>query len=272
MRASIIVVFILGLGGCLSLPPQFIPIASSGEMVEAETLGEVRTAKDGDIVFSQDISGGKLVLLQENVVIEKAGAFQPEYNVPKGSLLQSGIILSEVGDGSGFCTVELTNTRKTPFGETFNSRSCFLDSDNDGTFEYVFEGASGFSGLFSNNEYVIEEKGFQSSSLTASSKLETPISYSPSDQTLQTEAKIFVFFYAQGENRGRFKMYSDVGGVRNELENGYHSLSGQYPETFNLSGIEMEVVSVEGDSLKYRVLKSIPVGTPISTDIGFSGH
>lgn len=248
-------------------PPTYTPMSLAVALDSSELRQELRVAEDGEIVFAQNVSAGRLAILKDAVNIDEFSASSRAFDVPAGSQLQVGQVYFEGARYAGFCTIDLTSQSKSLLGETYFSRSCFIDRDSDRKLDFVLQGGGRWQSVFENQRFDIRNHGLRQDLLMGGVELETPVSFLLSDELAPTVSEIFVYFYAHGD-LGRFKTYADTNGTRNEVANGAIYLTGEFPETVEILGARLKILSIEDGAITYQVLNGMPDNRVFSTDLG----
>lgn len=248
--------------------PTFIPFAVTSEIDPVYPADTILSAKGGDVIFRQRIEGAKLYTLEDTFVVDKLSASGREYNVPAGTLLQPGVIYAEEGPGLGMCSLELTSKNRNLLGETRHTRTCFLDVDRSGDFDFAYQGDGSWSNIITPPNFDIKFRTLKAALLLGSVPIEQPIRYSYTGERSPVEASFFIYYHSQSNGGALLRMYSDLSGAQVQLVNGFKYISPDFPQTVEMNEVVIEIISVKDDTLEYRILDSIPEGVTISTDIG----
>lgn len=257
------------LAGCATtVVPTFTPVSFVGKIDDSYKVGDVLTAQDGDVVFRQRITGGNLASLDGDFKVDKFSSYSREFNVPAGALLQPGYIVSEQGSGIGFCSLGLTSKSKSLLGETYSSRTCFVDSDRSGDFDFAFQGDGTWSSIIQKQDFDIEYRTLKESVLMGGVPIEPSIPYSLVDEKTPVDANFFIYYYARSTGGARFKMYSDLSGSQKQLADGIRVFGSNLPESFSMNNVTIEIISVDNGVLKYRIRNGLRENKVISTSIG----
>lgn len=251
------------------LPPMYTPIAIIGPVDDYEAIGDVLTAQDGDIIFRQKIVAGEMARLVKGIELQDDALKNRKISVPDGSLLQPMLVTATGINGMAWCTIELTTEHDSMLGEKFSGRTCFVDRDKSGEFDTLLQGPGVWNSFIERNEFKIQSQGFKRETTIDGPPIEVSLPYELTKENAPVEGDIFMFYYARGEGGGRFKPYFEVNGDRGDLAGGNSLFEPPYPQTISVYNVEIEVISVDDKVLTYRILKGMPEGRAITTDLGY---
>lgn len=230
--------------------------------------GQVQTAQEGQIVFSQEATAANFALLREPFShVQELPAANATITVSTTSPLYE-LTGSRSFRGRLFCTLddtshfERTRPARSNFmvtvdpAQTWSAQTCFVDDNRDGQFEEItwinghVNGGPGFGGMMVL-KYEIGPIGYGSS------------------PTRDPRTSILGIQYESG---GLRVVGILPNGRTNPRPNGPYlptadrvSIPRALPATLTLQGARIEVLSRANDTITYRVLSGFPTDPPIDT-------
>lgn len=244
-RISILLSLFL-LSGCASggVTASNFNAASSKYVVTGAKFTELEIkAKIGEPVFKHGIR------------YQNAAKLLMSYKGNKESIIQNGSILIRIEDPSYLYSLMQTDSKRHYlYCGVYDDNlkiACFIDSDDDGTFESVKE-AQG-SRINPLSVYWVGSKP---------EALETPISYSRvENDNLAEDGEIWVQSNKKIVTKGDFAFYMGNGEDKILLSNDVSRLRVGNKASFG--NITVEIIDIEGDEITYKATG------PISTGLGF---
>lgn len=242
--------------------------------VDYEPAGEVLIAQDGDVLLQQQATAASTVLLQQpfshTAKLEVSSATTTvSTDMPLYELVSPSI------KGRLFCTIDnatrsirTRSTQANPFATanpapTFSSQACFVDNDGDGLFEELTgltgQAASngpGFGGMFVL-KYKIDPIAYLPSSTRDPRTSTLGVRFENSKLRVVGIVPDGQFAWRNnGTQDGPYLLSREAAGIPSKL-----------PATLTLGGAQIEVLSHEGTSISYRIIRGFPLDQPIKVSL-----
>lgn len=255
--------------GCATSEPKFYP-QGFPQKLEASDLGQVRTTEEGDILFRQKLFAGYLGRLDADVIVKPYSIYRQEHSVPKGTVLQRGLMVHTKHDGVAWCTLEVTATAHSVVGDTARGRSCFVDTNKSGKFDVVY-----MKGLEWQVPAWVAQPNYRPFSplggdiVLRAFNLDAPVPYTKTNDPLKVDTEFALKYEPGNKGLAHIVMIGFKNGFQDALITKKVPVppSEALPKTIDVDGVKVELISHQDGVLKYRIVSGLSSDEPILVDL-----
>lgn len=252
MKSILALTSVTLIGACAVTVPSYVPTAALSIPISEVETGVEKTAKVGDFLLIQEFAELELYSLDQEVIVPPFSSYNRQYNVPKGSLLQEGFISTAEGSGEAFCTIEITSSHTDIFKSSiFNTKSCFLDADLDGKFEWIYQTSVVSDYVFDKEEYSPEKLALQEQTPIGPHRLSAPITVSDSDRLLKASSSLALKF--EDNSISAIQIDRKDKSFQSDLKDGMVRIPRTLPATLDILDARVTIISSDSDTITYRV-------------------
>lgn len=190
--------------------------------------------------------------------------------MPKGTVLQRGIMVDTEHDGEAWCTLEVTSTAHSLVGDTARGRSCFVDTNKSGKFDFIY-----LKGLEWQVPAWMAQPKYQPFSplrgdiVLRAFKLDAPVPYTKTNDPLEVNTEIALKYVPGNKGSASIEMVGFKNGFQDALitEKVPVPPSNALPKTLDVDGVKIEVISHQDGILKYRIVSGRSSDEPFPVDL-----
>lgn len=238
----------------------------------AEITDETRTATFGGALFSQQARVTEVAQLQSAATVRiRAPTGEIRESVGAGELLYR-VELNQAQPPHAFCSFDPTVVQNRPSGpmsrpsETY--RFCLGDIDGDGDFDNLYIMNSSLAGrrvdgVWTENLPALVSGG----EMIYAGAMETPVSYTILTDHNAEPVTLQLILTPAFDGFGAYLVTARENGGWTQLDSQNFQFEGAPPTTVDLFGARIEVLSREGRSITYRVVRGFPEGETIRAAI-----
>lgn len=229
--------------------------AVSLDLEPVDFYGVEKVAVSKDVIFERTGIPSRSVAVTEDQTLDLVGA---EFAEIKSGEIYYQVLAKDIL-GTVFCSVSNNVNGKVLFGEEWAVKSCLYDDDQNGAFDHIAYMLDDFVDA-AVGVYIITER----------TKLETELKYVEAEYGHKPEVIGVQFgktsrggYYLQEFTRDRSGEIIRVIGAAGSSLIGNLGSDGialfdetQVGSTFDIAGVKIEVLSLDGDTIGYKLLPS----------------